>query len=131
LYTFEVSLGEQVAPVAGDRSQLQQVLLNLCLNARDAMEQGGAIGVALRIEGKKAVLEVSDHGKGIPVSDRERVFEPFFTTKPAGRAGARPRRGAPGGEGRFSRPPGRGAGRGKGPPPAGPPQPASQAAAPA
>jgi two-component system cell cycle sensor histidine kinase/response regulator CckA len=81
--------------VHGNHSELQQVLLNLCLNARDAMPQGGRlrVGVSLAVpppslgldaERPYALLEVSDTGIGIDAPTQERIFEPFFTTKREG-----------------------------------------------
>jgi signal transduction histidine kinase len=93
-YTVEVARGER-APVDADRAQLEQALVHLVLNARDAMPGGGRItvrtGVA-RVDdpvvglspGRYAMLRVSDHGEGIDSGTLERVFEPFFTTKPHG-----------------------------------------------
>ncbi len=73
--------------VAGDRVQLQQVLLNLVLNAADAMVANPAgsrqIHVATSVEGEVARLSVRDGGGGLP-DDVEKLFEPFFTTKPHG-----------------------------------------------
>ena len=86
--------------VRGDVSQLHQVVLNLCLNARDAMPQGGALRVILRNvtldelfagmnpdakPGRYVVLRVEDSGHGMPPHVVERIFEPFFTTKEAGK----------------------------------------------
>lgn len=62
-----------------------QVVLNLLVNARDAMPQGGRVTATVRVEGDVAVLEVEDTGTGIPQALRERIFEPLFTTKDAGR----------------------------------------------
>ncbi len=79
--------------VQGDADQLQQVCLNLCVNAIQAMPTGGALELATRAlirrrpgldaadPGRYIVLEVSDTGVGIPVADRERIFEPFYSTK--------------------------------------------------
>jgi CheY-like chemotaxis protein len=93
------ALPDQVAPVRGDPTQLHQVLLNLCVNARDAMPQGGSLrlttelrelGPALATDARAArpglyvCVSVSDTGDGVPESLRERIFEPFFTTKPPG-----------------------------------------------
>ena len=74
-----------------DPSQLEQVLLNLCLNARDAMAHGGVITITLRepidsdeVAPDHVVLEVTDTGTGMNEATCARVFEPFFTTKPSG-----------------------------------------------
>ena len=62
--------------------QIQQVLMNLILNARDAMlPGGGALKISASQDGDHVSLQVSDTGKGISRSDREKIFEPFFTTK--------------------------------------------------
>jgi CheY-like chemotaxis protein len=103
--TFPRNIGVHsvVAPgtssILGDATQLQQVLLNLCVNARDAMPDGGrlsvnAMGVTLDAEtaartlGAKAgpyvVITVEDTGSGIAPEHLEKVFDPFFTTKPVG-----------------------------------------------
>ncbi len=86
-------------PVVGDITQIHQVLLNLCVNARDAMPEGGALTLGARNfladgsfcelrgearPGPYVVLEVSDQGTGIPASIRDKIFDPFFTTKPPG-----------------------------------------------
>lgn len=88
-------LAPDLPPVLADPGQIQQVLLNLGLNARDALPQGGRIGFATRLAGgpradsegqsPRVVLEVSDDGEGMAAEVRERIFEPFFTTKAAGR----------------------------------------------
>jgi two-component system cell cycle sensor histidine kinase/response regulator CckA len=67
--------------VKADRGGLEQVLLNLVANARDAMPQGGRLTLATRREGAGAVLAVTDTGVGMDAETRARVFEPFFTTK--------------------------------------------------
>jgi len=80
-------------PVFGDPTQLQQVLLNLCVNARDAMPQGGTLTIsAAHIadptfgDGAGGVLvEVSDTGTGMSEDVQQRLFEPFFTTKAPGK----------------------------------------------
>jgi len=87
-------------PVLGDRTQLQQVLLNLCVNARDAMPNGGRLAIIAgnarfdakqdRLpdtlkEGEYVCLRVEDSGEGISPDVIERIFEPFFTTKEVGK----------------------------------------------
>ncbi len=71
--------------VLGIEHQLQQVFLNLFLNARDAMPSGGWLSVATRIEGDHVVAEVADTGSGIPSEQIARIYDPFFTTKAIGR----------------------------------------------
>ncbi len=93
---IETRLEEGLAPVKADATQLQQVLMNLAVNARDAMPEGGALtfettGVAAPGPGIPAVpkfppgpyvlLSVSDSGVGMGPAEQGRVFEPFFTTK--------------------------------------------------
>jgi len=71
--------------VRGDKSQLKQLFLNLFLNAIQAMPAGGELKVeALRKDGPKAVVAVSDTGEGIPEENLDRIFDPFFTTKKSG-----------------------------------------------
>jgi len=91
--TFQFALDENLTPLLADQNQLQQIVLNLCVNARDAMPNGGTITLATsRLEGEDvpgamlrrqpcACLKVSDTGTGMPAHVRERIFEPFFTTK--------------------------------------------------
>ena len=87
--------------VIGDPTQLHQVLLNLCVNARDAMPDGGTISIQHREReastrpsqpgttgckpGPYLAISVTDTGSGIPSAIRERIFEPFFTTKDIGK----------------------------------------------
>jgi hypothetical protein len=71
--------------VVGIEHQLQQVFLNLFLNARDAMPSGGWLTVSTRAENRVAVAEVSDTGSGIPPEHLARIYDPFFTTKAIGR----------------------------------------------
>jgi PAS domain S-box-containing protein len=91
---------DQLWSVAGDPTQLHQVLLNLAVNARDAMPDGGSLTIsASEVEvgiqhagtvletkaGPHVLLKVADTGHGIPPEVRERIFEPFFTTKDIGK----------------------------------------------
>jgi len=71
--------------VLGIEHQLQQVFLNLFLNARDAMPRGGWLSVTTRVDGDRAVAEIADTGSGIPAEHLARIYDPFFTTKTIGR----------------------------------------------
>jgi len=74
------------APVIlGFEFKLQQVFLNLFLNARDAMPKGGWLSIATRVDGDVVVAEVGDTGTGIPREHLSRIYDPFFTTKAIGR----------------------------------------------
>jgi PAS domain S-box-containing protein len=64
--------------------KLQQVFLNLFLNARDAMPKGGWLSITTRMEDDRAVVEVGDTGAGIQSEYLSRIYDPFFTTKPIG-----------------------------------------------
>jgi hypothetical protein len=64
--------------------KLQQVFLNLFLNARDAMPKGGWLAIATHRDGDHVVVEVSDTGAGIPAEHLARIYDPFFSTKPIG-----------------------------------------------
>jgi PAS domain S-box-containing protein len=82
---------QRAVPVLADRTQLEQVLMNLALNARDAMQGGGTLTIEIGISpaepgaAQRATLVVSDTGMGMSPEVAARVFEPFFTTKPPGR----------------------------------------------
>jgi two-component system, NtrC family, sensor kinase len=78
-------LAPQAVRALAIEPQLQQVFLNLFLNARDAMPRGGWLSVATREEGDEVVVEVSDTGSGIPAEHLTRIYDPFFTTKASGR----------------------------------------------
>jgi PAS domain S-box-containing protein len=69
--------------VEADRAQLEQVVLNLVMNARDAMPAGGTVRIETRL-GDDVLLAVSDEGEGMEPEVQARAFEPFFTTKPKG-----------------------------------------------
>jgi signal transduction histidine kinase len=74
----------ETRPVTGDPERLQQVFLNLFLNAADAMPKGGELTVTLGPKGTEAEVRVADAGHGIPSADLARIFDPFYTTKAAG-----------------------------------------------
>lgn len=84
---MEVStdLAPDLPRIVADEDGLQQVFLNLLLNAKDATPEGGLIEVSSRVDGEALVVEVSDSGCGIGDEDAPRIFDPFFTTKPAGK----------------------------------------------
>jgi signal transduction histidine kinase/ActR/RegA family two-component response regulator len=97
---IRVSLGDRLAAVRVDPGQVQQILLNLSVNARDAMPSGGALSIQTRNvvlteatsrahsvakPGQYVVLTVSDEGTGMSAATLAQIFEPFFTTKPKGR----------------------------------------------
>jgi PAS domain S-box-containing protein len=73
-----------VPPVRARAAELREALINLVLNAVDAMPKGGTITLETRTDGDWAVLAVADTGSGIPEDVRRRIFEPFFTTKESG-----------------------------------------------
>jgi len=74
------------APIAlGLDYKLQQVFLNLFLNARDAMPKGGWLRIATRRDGDRATIEIADTGLGISGEHLSRIYDPFFTTKSLGR----------------------------------------------
>ncbi len=96
----ESETGKDLWPIKGNPTQIHQVLLNLCINARDAMPQGGVLSLhivnqaldereAAKIPGATAgsfvVLEVTDSGTGIPPEILKRIWDPFFTTKGEGK----------------------------------------------
>ncbi len=76
---------DPVPRVRGDPDRLQQVFLNLFVNAADAMPEGGALEVRLESPDDDTIeIRIRDEGEGIPADALERIFEPFYTTKPAG-----------------------------------------------
>jgi len=90
-YQFRISrvqvrkeLASPAVVVRGVEYKLQQVFLNLLLNARDAMPKGGWVSVSTRVESGQALVEVGDTGMGIPSEHLARIYDPFFTTKPEG-----------------------------------------------
>jgi PAS domain S-box-containing protein len=96
----KIELDEGVTVVYGDSNQLEQVVMNLLVNAADAMTAGGTITIATSLveikegdnrgkhglpSGKYALLKVSDTGRGIPDEIKGKIFDPFFTTKGIGK----------------------------------------------
>lgn len=96
----DVDVVEDLWMVKGDATQVQQVLMNLCVNARDAMPDGGHLSISAENielssdahrsnidakEGPHVCLQVADSGSGIPATVLDKMFEPFFTTKPTGK----------------------------------------------
>lgn len=82
--TVRWQLPKEVISVLADPHQIGQVLLNLVVNARDAMPSGGQLTIALRAQGNSALMMVSDTGTGMDETTRTRIFDPFFTTKETG-----------------------------------------------
>ncbi|MGA7624647.1 MAG: ATP-binding protein [Candidatus Acidiferrales bacterium] len=76
---------QQLPPVLGSITRLQQVFLNLFMNARDAMPQGGMLEVRTAAHNGSVEVEVTDTGSGISPENLHRIFDPFFTTKATGR----------------------------------------------
>ena len=79
---LEKLFGAEPVVVRADRTQLEQVVMNLAVNARDAMPQGGTLTIGVVSDGGSAVLSVSDSGTGMDERTLGSIFEPFFTTKP-------------------------------------------------
>ena len=94
-HTFDraIVIDQDIRPdlvVSGDQAELHQVLMNLCLNARDAMPDGGTLRIRAdlrQLEGEdrtQVVIAIEDSGSGMDETTRARIFDPFFTTKPEG-----------------------------------------------
>jgi signal transduction histidine kinase len=83
---ISTDLDRDAPPVSADADQLQQVFLNLLLNARDAMPDGGELSLRTSYSpaSNEVVIEISDTGAGIAPEHRAHIFDPFFSTKPAG-----------------------------------------------
>jgi len=79
------NLQEQLPPVLGSNNKLQQVFLNLFMNARDSMPSGGTVEVRTASHNGSVEIEITDSGSGIPQENLHRIFDPFFTTKSMGR----------------------------------------------
>lgn len=92
---IQLTLSPDVPVINADRTQVHQTLLNLCVNARDAMPAGGVLGMSTRLAtstgtagrppGPYACVTVSDSGSGMDDTTKHRIFEPFFTTKDLGK----------------------------------------------
>ncbi len=93
---IRLEVGKQALPILADKGQVEQILLNLCVNARDAMPEGGTLTVSTNrvdatVEGHAegsagyAELRVADTGTGMSEETRRRMFEPFYTTKERGK----------------------------------------------
>ena len=82
---LNMDIAEDLLPAKCDQHQLQQVVINLLLNSRDATPVGGTITIRAGREGGHIRLDVIDSGTGIPVESMKHIFDPFFTTKPPGK----------------------------------------------
>jgi PAS domain S-box-containing protein len=84
--TLELDLTATPATIVADPNRIEQAVLNLVVNARDAMPSGGQVTIATRTDPstRAFVLSVTDTGAGMDAATRARIFEPFFTTKPPG-----------------------------------------------
>ena len=84
-FAFDIQLEGGLPPILGESSALASAIMNLCVNAFDAMPRGGTLTLRTSCEGSQVNLLVGDTGDGIPADILPRVTEPFFTTKPVGR----------------------------------------------
>ncbi len=84
---LDLWLDKELPQIRCDRSQMQQVVMNLVMNAAEAVSEGGQVAVRTRLssDGECVVLEVKDDGPGIPENIQSRIFDPFFTTKEEGK----------------------------------------------
>jgi len=82
---LNLQLTPDLAPVYGNAGRLQQVFMNLIINARDAMPFGGELTLATEAENSTVRVEVGDNGVGIPADHLQKIFDPFFTTKSTSR----------------------------------------------
>ena len=81
----QLDLDPALPSTRGNGGRLQQVFVNLLLNARDAMPKGGQIDVKTFREDSQLVVEVKDNGGGIPRENIKQIYDPFFTTKEVGK----------------------------------------------
>lgn len=79
-----MQLGVEVKPVLADVARMEQVLVNLLVNAKEAMPKGGWVRVSTTMADTRLRLQIADNGPGMDEETRARVFEPFFTTREAG-----------------------------------------------
>jgi two-component system NtrC family sensor kinase len=79
------NMQEQLPPVLGSNNKLQQVFLNLFMNAKDSMPSGGMVEIRTASHNGSVEIEITDTGSGIPHENLQRIFDPFFTTKSMGR----------------------------------------------
>jgi signal transduction histidine kinase len=82
---LNVGLDDNLPPIMGNQNNLQQVFLNLFINALQAMPDGGTLSVRARTENESLKVIVNDTGIGIPKENLDSVFDPFFTTKELGK----------------------------------------------
>ncbi|NIU00148.1 MAG: response regulator [Nitrosopumilaceae archaeon] len=96
---FELDLAQNLPPIRADQNQLHQALLNICLNAKDAMSKSGTISIVTGVISESEIQErfpeakakdhieirIADTGSGMDLDTQKRLFEPFFTTKTRGR----------------------------------------------
>lgn len=81
---INTELSTNLNVIIGDKTKLQQVMINLLLNARDSLKEGGQITITTSNEEEMVTCCISDNGQGIPVEIQPKVFDPFFTTKKIG-----------------------------------------------
>jgi two-component system NtrC family sensor kinase len=85
----QVAFSSNLSPLQLDHDQIQQVFLNLLLNARDAIEEAhddaGKIQITTRREAEEIIAEITDNGSGIAPENLAHIFDPFFSTKPGGK----------------------------------------------
>ncbi len=81
---IEENYDKRLPKVIGDKNQLQQVFLNLALNACEAMPEGGKLTISTQLKDGHVVISFRDTGVGIPEEYMNKLFDPFFTTKPVG-----------------------------------------------
>jgi two-component system NtrC family sensor kinase len=83
--SLKMRFDDNISKIRGHHQNLQQVFLNLFLNAIDAMKNGGDLSISTRVEGNAVRIDVRDTGTGIPKENLGMIFDPFFTTKEVGK----------------------------------------------